>query len=130
MLTVLTGGHIEHAVRCTWWAGWTEANVVWIIFDGGEHLFAGRETISGHTVFGFDFLFECQGQEAAQIFVVHMQRGVFGDVRRENGAVGAVQVVAGWCGPMWQVFVAIIFVNDAELRDVIDAREDCYTILQ
>lgn len=129
-LTVLTGGHIEHSVWCTWRAGWTEANVVWIVIDGGEHLFAWRETIAGHTVFGVDFLFECQWQQTAQIFVVHMQRGVLGDVWRENGAISAVQMVAGRCCPMRQVFFAIVFVNDAELCDVIDAREDGYTILQ
>lgn len=72
VLTVLTGGHIEHSVRCTWWTGWTEANVVWIIFDGGEYLFAWRKTISGHTVFGDDLLFECQWQQTAQILVVNI----------------------------------------------------------
>lgn len=59
-----------------------------------------------------------------------MQRGVFGDVWRENGAVRAIQMVAGRCCPMRQVLFAIVFVNDAELCDVIDAREDGYTILQ
>lgn len=117
-------------MRCTRRTGWTEANVVWIIFDGGEHLFAGRETISGHAVFGVDFFLKCQWQQTAQIFVVHMQRCVFGDVWREDGTVGAVQVIAGGCRPMRQVLVAIVFVNDAEFGDVIDAREDGHTILQ
>lgn len=130
MLTVLTGGHIEHSVRCTWRTGWTEANVVWIIFDGGEYLLAWRETISGHAVFGVHFFLKCQWQQTAQVFVVHMQRCVFGDVWREDGTVRAVQVIAGWCRPMRQVLVAIVFVNDAEFGDVIDAREDGYTILQ
>lgn len=130
MLTVLTGGHIEHSVRCTWRAGWTEANVVWIIFDGCEYLFAWRETISGHAVLGADFSFKCQWQQTAQIFVVDIQRCVFGDVWWEDGTVSAVQVITSGCRPVRQVLVAIVFVNDAEFGDVIDARKDGYTILQ
>lgn len=129
MLTVLTGGHIEHSVWCTWWTGWAEAYIVWIIFDGSEYLFGWCKTVSRHTVFRVNLTFECQWQQAAQIFVVHMQRRIFGDVWRENGTVSAVQVVAGGRCPMWQILVAIVFVNDAKLCDVIDAREDGNTIL-
>lgn len=126
----MTGGHIEHAVWCTWWTSWTEAHIVRIIVDRCKYFFAGRETIAGHTIFRIDFSFECQRQQTAQILVVHVQRGVFGDVRWEDGTIGAVQMVTGRCAPMWQIFFAIVFVDDAEFCDVIDASEDCHTILQ
>lgn len=72
-------------------------------------------------VFRVDFFFERQWKQSAQIFVVQMQCGVFADVRWENGTVSTVQVVASWCRPMWQVFIAVVLVDNTELGDIVDA---------
>lgn len=129
LFTILTCRYVEHSVWRAWRTVWTEAHVVWIVFHGGKHFFRWCESIAGHIVLCDDFLFEWQWQQAAQIFVVQMQCGIFGDVWRENGTVSAVQMVAGWRWPMWQIFDAIIFVNNTKLCDIIDARKNGYTIL-
>lgn len=113
-----------------WWPGWTEAHVVWIAFNRSKYFLVGRETIAGHSVLGGHLFLECQWQQAAQIFVIEIERGVFGDVRWENGAIGTVQVVAFGRCPMGQVRVAVVFVNDSEFLDVLQARPNGNTILE
>ena len=122
--TELTQRHVEESVRCAWRASWTVAGVVGIVLNGGERLHVRCEPVPGDVVLGGHLLLESQGQQPTQVLVVDMERAVGRDVGREDGAVGSVQSVAALLSPVGQMGASVVLVDDAELGDIVDARED------
>lgn len=106
----------------------TITGIVRIILYGSESLHIRRESVAHDIISRVHLLLEAQWQQATQVLVVDVQRAIGGDVRREDGSVGSIQAVALLLAPVRQMSASIVLVNDAELGNVVDAREDGDTV--
>ena len=62
-------------------------------------------------------------QQPAQILVVDRQRVVGADVRREDGAVGTSDAVAGVCSPMLELVLHAVTLDDTVAFHASGSRE-------
>ncbi|KAJ8885846.1 hypothetical protein PR048_012052 [Dryococelus australis] len=67
---------------------------------------------------------------STEVLLVDVERGILGDVRREDAAVAAVDAVAPLRLPVRQLRVAVERVDDAVLGDIISACEHRQAVLR
>jgi hypothetical protein len=66
--------------------------------------------------------------EAAEVLVVHVERGVGGDVRGEDGAVRSVETIARIRRPVRQMSTSVEPVDQAVLGDIAGTGEHCHSV--
>lgn len=116
--TVLAEGDVEEAGRGAGRSVRTEALVLRVLVDTGEHVIGRCETITGNVTARVHFFLEDQRKQPTQVLVVQVQFRFFSDVRGEDGSVRTHQTVAPVRLVVGHVGTSVVLVDESELSYV------------